>query len=65
MASHNHPHEHNVLVEDEEALENLELVLVRDSPAHLVVKLFVRKRLFDFETLIGQCRPVRGDKHKS
>ena len=34
----------DALVEDQEALEHLELVLVRDGPPDLVVQLLVRER---------------------
>ena len=45
----------DVLVEDEERLENLEVVLVRDCLPDLVVQLLVRERSLCLESLVGEC----------
>ena len=49
-----------VLVEDEEALENLELVLVVHSPTDLVVQLGVCERHLRTQPLVRESRPDRG-----
>ena len=46
------------LVEDQEALQHLQLVLVRCRAPDLVVQLVVRQRLLRLQTLVRQCRPV-------
>ena len=46
----------NVLVEDEERLEDLEIVFIRDRLADLVVQLLVRERSLRFESLVGERR---------
>ena len=45
------------LVEDQEALEDLELVLVRRRPPDLVVQLSVGERHLRAQTLVGKRRP--------
>ena len=50
----------HVLVEDEEALENLELVLVVHGPADLVVQLGVCERHLRTQPLVRESRPNRG-----
>ena len=47
----------SLLVEDEEALEYLQLMLIRDSTSDLVVQLVVRKDLDCLESLVRQGRP--------
>lgn len=46
-----------VLVEDQEALEDLQLVLVLARTANLVVELLVAERLLSLQTLVRQSRP--------
>lgn len=48
----------DVLVEDEEGLEHLQLVLVRDRAPQAVVQLRVRQRLLRRQPLVRQRRPV-------
>jgi len=48
--------ERNALVEDKEALEDLQHVLVRDALPNAVVQLLVCQRLVDLKTLIRQRR---------
>ena len=47
----------SLLVEDEQTFENLQSMFVDDRPTDLVVKLFVRKRLLDHQSLVGYRRP--------
>ena len=47
-----------VLVENQEALKNLELVLVRHRASDSVVQLLVTQRLLRLQPLVGQCGPV-------
>lgn len=47
-----------VLVEDQEALHNLQLVSVRDRLSDLIVELLVGEWLFRHKTLIRKCRPT-------
>ena len=47
------------LVEDQEALEHLELVLVRDGPPDLVVQLGVGERHLRAQTLVRERGPAR------
>ena len=46
----------DVLVEDEERLEDLEIVLVRDRLPDLVVELLVRERSLRLESLVRERR---------
>jgi len=48
-----------VLVEDEEALEDLEVLFVENCAPDSVVQLLVRKRSFGFKALVGKCGPSR------
>jgi hypothetical protein len=46
-----------VLVEDEEALENLEILFVDYCAPDTIVQLLVRKRTFGMKALVGKCGP--------
>jgi len=48
--------ERDALVEHEEALDDLDLVLVGHTHANEIVQLPVRQRLIDQQALIGECR---------
>ena len=50
----------SALVEDQEALEDLELVFVRRRPPDLVVQLSVGERHLRAQTLVGKRRPAKG-----
>lgn len=48
----------SVLIEDKEALEDLELVLVGHGLAELVVELLVAEDLLRLQALVRKRRPV-------
>jgi hypothetical protein len=46
------------LVEDEEALEDLKILLVEHGTPDTVVKLLIRKRSLGLKTLVGERGPT-------
>jgi hypothetical protein len=49
----------DMLIENQEALQDLEILLVGHGTADFVVKLFIGQRLDELQTLIRQSRPEK------
>ena len=47
----------HILVEDEEALEDLEILFIEYCAPNTIVQLLVRKRSFCVKALVGKRRP--------